>query len=173
MKHIFPFNVSSLLDKIVELDLLVTNHYFDNTRLNYGSLRDIKSLYLARDGDPEFNTKLPTPYFHSMFSVIKDAVETTGNILDDVNYAYYCLMPPKSKIYKHIDVGEYYNSINRYQIFFEVTDHNKVIQENNYTKSNSIVYFNQKIPHAFVNESEKDPWRFFVFDIYKSKDKNI
>lgn len=173
MNHVFPLDTSSLIYKIPELDLLVANHYSDNTRTNYGSLREVKSLFLAYDGDPESNTKLETPYYHPLLCILQAAVTATGNCIEDVHYAYYCLMPPKTKIYTHIDVGAYYSTINRYQLFFSVTKDNIVVQENNKTTSNAVVYFNQSKPHSFINESTDDNWRFFVFDIYKSKDKNI
>lgn len=172
MNYIFPLDTQNLISKISELDSLASKHYSDGTRTTYGSLREIKSLFLAYHGDPETNSKLENAYYHPLFPVIKDAVEVTGNSIEDVHYAYYCLMPPKTKIYTHIDVGSYYDTINRYQVFFELTSDNLVIQENNNAVSNSVVYFNQRLPHSFINDSQYDSWRFFVFDIYKNKDKN-
>jgi hypothetical protein len=76
-------------------------------------------------------------------------------------------LPPDSQIYPHTDVAPYYHSVNRYQVFFNLSEDNIVIQEGNLTESNSVVWFDASKLHAFKNLSKTDSWRFIVFDIYK------
>jgi hypothetical protein len=90
-----------------------------------------------------------------------------GKTVDDIHYAYYATIPPLSQIFPHVDVAPYYQKVNRYQIFFNLTSDQEVIQHGSHTESNSIVWFDPSVTHAFINKSSTDPWRFVVFDIYK------
>lgn len=151
---------------------LAVPHYNDDFRKRIGSLREVKTFFLATVGDVE-KSIFSQPNRNPALSLLKDIVEKINKSIDDIHYAYYTIIPPGGKIYPHRDTAGYYQKINRYQVFFDLTADQIIVQEGNTAKSNSLILFDTFKTHGFYNISSTDPWRFVVFDIYKSKDKNI
>jgi len=163
--------------KLTEADLLLKNmmlleehakpHYPSTSKMSVaGGLKELNSVWLARDCNPVAGTPL-LKFRRDEISYLAEAAKLLNKTVDDIHYAYYAILPPESQIYPHTDVAPYYHSVNRYQVFFNLTEDNIVIQEGNFTKSNSVVWFDASKLHAFKNLSKTDSWRFIVFDIYK------
>jgi hypothetical protein len=131
------------------------------------ALRDITSVFLALDIFPPSGKMLDNPIRHDAIKLLDSAAKLLGKTSDDIHYAYYANIPPMAQIYPHVDVAPYFNKVNRYQIFFDLTEDQTVIQHGGNATSNSIVWFDPSITHAFINKSSTDTWRFVVFDIYK------
>jgi hypothetical protein len=159
-------NNDILFNNLLEYESQAKSHYNDDFRKQRGSLREIKTFYLATVGDVE-KSKFTAPYRHSAINLLQDVVSKLNKTVDDIHYAYYAIIPPNKQIYQHADVEQYYRKINRYQIFFNLTDDQKIIQSGNVSESDSLVLFNTLKPHGFINKSSIMPWYFIVFDIYK------
>lgn len=159
-------NIDVLFNKLREYESQAGSHYNDDFRKQRGSLREIKTFYLATIGDVE-NSKFNVPYKHAAINLLQDAVSKLGKTVEDIHYAYYAIIPPNKKIYLHADVDQYYRTINRYQIFFNLTEEQEIVQSGNDSESNSLVLFDTSKPHGFNNKSLTVSWYFVVFDIYK------
>lgn len=156
-----------LLSGLLKLDTELKPHYPEGRLRDIAALRDITSVFLATDIFPLTGKMLEKPIRHSAINLLEPAANLLGKTIDDVHYAYYANIPPLSQIYPHVDVAPYYKKVNRYQIFFDLTEDQEVIQQGSNTTSNSIVWFDPSVTHAFINKSATDTWRFVVFDIYK------
>jgi len=156
----------TLLDKLREYDDQLGPHYKDLHRSKYGALGEIKSLFLANIGDHE-KLQLSKRQAHPALQLLTDVVPFINKKIDDIIVCYYAYMPPGAKIYPHTDNGSYYKCVNRYQIFFDLTDEQIIEQEGSCRISNSLILFDPSKQHAFVNRSSSNPWRFVVFDILK------
>lgn len=156
-----------LLKRMMLLEEHAKPHYPSNSKIaSTGGLKELNSVWLARDCNPIAGTPIPK-FRRDEISYLSEAAKLLNKTVDDIHYAYYAILPPNSQIYPHTDSAPYYLSINRYQVFFDLTENNIVIQEGNLTESNSIVWFDASKLHAFKNTSKTDSWRFIVFDIYK------
>lgn len=157
-----------LLAELLKLDTELKSHYPNGKLRDTAALRDISTVFLATNLFPfEWPKTIPNPIRHSSINLLELAAKSLGKTVDDIHYAYYAAIPPLKQIYPHVDITPYYNKVNRYQIFFELTKDQIVIQHGGSATSNSIVWFDPSITHAFVNKSTTDTWRFVVFDIYK------
>lgn len=159
-------NNDLLFNQLLAYESQAGSHYNDDFRKQRGSLREIKTFYLATIGDVE-KSKFNEPYRHPAINLLQDVVSKLGKTVDDIHYAYYAIIPPNKQIYPHADVEQYYRKINRYQIFFNLTEDQEIMQIGNDSESNSLVLFNTIKPHGFNNKSSTMPWYFVVFDIYK------
>lgn len=137
-----------------------------NTR-DIAALRDVNSVVLAANIHPLSGKILENPIRHNAIKLLDTAAKLLGKTSDDIHYAYYANIPPMAQIYPHVDVAPYYSKVNRYQIFFDLTLDQTIIQHGSNASSNSIVWFDPSITHAFINKSTTETWRFVVFDIYK------
>jgi len=143
-------NNDVLLKNLIQYETSAGSHYKDDFRKKLGSLREIKTFYLASIGDVE-NNERTNNYRHPAINLLQDIVTKLGKTVDDIHYAYFAIIPPGKMIHVHSDVEQYYLEINRYQIFFEMTTDQIIIQKNNYSESNSLVLFDTTIPHGFYN----------------------
>ena len=160
-------NNDLLLQQMIQLEEHAQPHYPITSKMAInGGLKELYSVWLARDCNPVAGTPLPK-FRRDEISFLAEATSLLNKTVDDIHYAYYAILPPDSQIYPHVDSAPYYQSINRYQIFFNLTEDNTVIQEGNLAESNSVVWFDASKLHAFKNTSKTDSWRFIVFDIYK------
>ena len=156
-----------LLNELLKLDTELKPHYPEGKLRDIAALRDITSVFLATNIFPLSGKMLDNPIRHDAIKLLDSAAKLLGKTSDDIHYAYYANIPPLAQIYPHVDVAPYYNKVNRYQIFFNLTEDQTVIQYGSNTTSNSIVWFDPSITHTFMNKSATDTWRFVVFDIYK------
>lgn len=156
-----------LLSELLKLDPELKPHYPEGRLRDIAALRDIASVFLAADIFPLSGKMLENPIRHSAIKLLDSPAKLLEKTSDDIHYAYYATIPPMTQIYPHVDVAPYYNNVNRYQIFFDLTEDQTIIQHGSNASSNSIVWFDPSITHAFVNKSTTDTWRFVVFDIYK------
>lgn len=150
---------------MMKLDHLADIHIKDE-RAKVGGLREVQTVFLATIGDVQRGNFAP-PWRRPEVSFLNEAAELIGKSVDDIHYAYYTSLPPGKQIYPHVDIEPYYLKINRYQIFFDLTPEQEIIQENNKSESNSLVLFDTTVTHAFINHSKTEPWRFIVFDVFK------
>jgi len=156
-----------LLKNMMLLEEHAKPHYPSTSKMAVtGGLKELNSVWLARDCNPVAGTPLPK-FRRDEISFLAEAASLLNKTVDDIHYAYYAILPPDSQIYPHCDTAPYYQSVNRYQVFFNLSEDNIVIQEGNLTESNSVVWFDASKLHAFKNLSKTDSWRFIVFDIYK------
>ena len=154
-----------LVHQMMLLEKYASPHYPAGT---VGGLKEINSVWLTRDVNPWTGKAIPK-FRRDEIKYLNEAAEILNKTVDDIHYAYYAIVPPESQIYPHVDVQPYYHTVNRYQIFFNLTEDNIIIQEGNSTTSNSLVWFDVSKLHAFKNTSKTDSWRFIVFDIYKDQ----
>lgn len=156
-----------LLSELLKLDPELKPHYPEGRLRDIAALRDITSVFLATNIFPLSGKMLENPIRHNAINLLNSPAKLLGKTSDDIHYAYYANIPPMTQIYPHVDVAPYYNKVNRYQIFFDLTEDQTIIQHGSNASSNSIVWFDPSITHAFINKSDTDTWRFVVFDIYK------
>jgi hypothetical protein len=156
-----------LLNELLKLDTELKPHYPEGKLRDIAALRDITSVFLATNIFPLSGKMLDNPIRHDAIKLLDSAAKLLGKTSDDIHYAYYANILPMTQIYPHVDVAPYYNKVNRYQIFFDLTEYQIIIQHGSNATSNSIVWFDPSITHSFVNKSTTDIWRFVVFDIYK------
>jgi hypothetical protein len=156
-----------LLTELLKLDVELKPHYPEGKLRAIAALRDITSVFLATNIFPLSGKMLDNPIRHDAINLLDSAAKLLGKTSDNIHYAYYANIPPLAQIYPHVDVAPYYNKVNRYQIFFNLTEDQTVVQHGGNATSNSIVWFDPSITHAFINKSATDTWRFVVFDIYK------
>lgn len=156
-----------LFSELVKLDPELKPHYPEGRLRDIAALRDITSVFLATNIIPLSEKMLDNPIRHDAIKLLDSPAKLLGKTPDDIHYAYYANILPMTQIYPHVDVAPYYNKVNRYQIFFDLTEDQTVIQHGSNATSNSIVWFDPSITHAFINKSATDTWRFVVFDIYK------
>jgi hypothetical protein len=156
-----------LLAELMKLDSELKLHYPEGKLRQIAALREIKSIFLACNIIPLNGFPVTPPIRHPAINLLSTAVSALEKTLDDIHYAYYANIPPLSQIFPHIDFAPYYSKVNRYQIFFDLTSDQEIIQHGSHASSNSIVWFDPSITHAFINKSATEPWRFVVFDIYK------
>ena len=157
----------TLLFELLKLDTELKPHYPEGRLRDIAALRDITSVFLATNIFPLSGKMLDNPIRHNAIKLLDSAAKLLKKTSDDIHYAYYANIPPLAQIYPHVDVAPYYNKVNRYQIFFDLTEDQTIIQHGSNASSNSIVWFDPSVTHAFVNKSTTDTWRFVVFDIYK------
>jgi len=159
-----------LLNELRKLDTELKPHYPESkTSLHQtGALRNINSVFLATNIFPITEKKLENPIRHTAIQLLDSSAKCLGKTVDDIHYAYYAVIPPMSQIYPHVDISPYYDKVNRYQIFFNLTKDQIVTQHGSSATSNSIVWFDPTVTHSFINKSPTEPWRFVVFDIYKT-----
>lgn len=157
----------TLLFELLKLDTELKPHYPEGRLRDIAALRDITSVFLATNIFPLSGKMLDNPIRHDAIKLLDSAAKLLKKTSDDIHYAYYANIPPLAQIYPHVDIAPYYNKVNRYQIFFDLTEDQTVIQHGSNATSNSIVWFDPSITHAFINKSATDTWRFVVFDIYK------
>ena len=156
-----------LFSELVKLDPELKPHYPEGRLRDIAALRDITSVFLATNIFPLSGKMLDNPIRHDAIKLLDLPAKLLGKTSDDIHYAYYANIPPMTQIYPHVDVAPYYNKVNRYQIFFDLNEDQTIIQHGSNASSNSIVWFDPSVTHAFVNKSTSDTWRFVVFDIYK------
>lgn len=154
-------------DKMINLEAKLKTYGLNGKIRDIAALRDVNSVFLATNIFPLSGKMLDNPIRHDAIKLLDPAAKLLGKTSDDIHYAYYANIPPMSRIYPHVDIAPYYNIVNRYQIFFNLTEDQTVIQHGSNATSNSIVWFDPSITHAFINNSLIDTWRFVVFDIYK------
>ena len=168
LKPHYPNNkMRELSDTMINLNAKLQTYGLNGKMRDIAALRDVNSVFLATDIFPLSGKMLENPIRHDAIKLLDSAAKLLGRTSDDIHYAYYATIPPMAQIYPHVDVAPYYNKVNRYQIFFDLTEDQTVIQYGGNAISNSIVWFDPSITHAFVNKSTTDIWRFVVFDIYK------
>jgi hypothetical protein len=161
-------NCDLLLEELKKLEPELQLHYPPGPRRKDAALRNIKSVFLASNIFPISGQKIIPPIRHPKINLLSTAAELLGKTVDDIHYAYYAIIPPKSEIYPHVDISPYFETVDRYQIFFKLTPDQEIVQEGSHAISNSIVWFNPSMTHAFSNNSISETWHFVVFDIYKT-----
>jgi hypothetical protein len=156
-----------LSETMINLNAKLQTSGLNGKMRDIAALRDVNSVFLATNIFPLSGKMLENPIRHDAIKLLEPAAKLLGRTSDDIHYAYYATIPPMSQIYPHVDIAPYYSKVNRYQIFFDLTEDQTVIQHGSNATSNSIVWFDPSITHAFINKSPTDAWRFVVFDIYK------
>lgn len=156
-----------LLSELLKLNKELKPHYPEGRLREVAALRKITSVFLASNIFPLTGKPLENPIRHPAIKLLDSAAKLLDKTAEDIHYAYYANIPPMTQIYPHVDISPYYNKINRYQVFFDLTEDQVIVQDGSAASSNSIVWFNPSITHSFINNSATDSWNFVVFDIYK------
>ena len=110
-----------LLSELIKLDPELKPHYPEGRLRDIAALRDITSVFLATNIFPLSGKMLENPIRHNAINLLNSPAKLLGKTSDDIHYAYYANIPPMTQIYPHVDVAPYYNKVNRYQIFFDLT----------------------------------------------------
>lgn len=131
--------------------------------LGKGPLRHGQTAYIrdfSPSGDVLYEDNLE--HFPEFRSFVASAFSA-----DRIGKSYWHRMKAGTRIYSHIDCGNYYDRTHRFQLFPSMESGHVAFVDNaeEFYASGTLLAFNPSFPHGYENRSDRD-CVFLVFDLY-------
>lgn len=142
---------------------LMVNHYMGNKAYATWPLNEGASVWIhhaTKDQTIAYQEELPK----TIAIVKKIAHEIEPNPI--FGRIYLHLLPTGKKIFKHVDIEEYFYQTRRYQIYLDIPEGMEIVHSGDPINPDSVIFFDPIQPHAYYNRSQSDVF-FIVFDLFK------